>query len=240
MPNIRPILRKELRSYFNSPIAYIVILIFLVFTSVWFFYIEQFFARDTASLRVYFNIFPVVFILLIPAMTMRSWAEEKKEGTDEILLTMPFREVDLVLGKYLASLILLGIMLALTIPLPLTLAPLGDFESGQIVGQYLGSVLLGSAGIAVGIFISSLSKNQISAFIFSALILLVITMAGRANLVLNLPGVLSDFLSYISLDYHFESFKKGLLDSRDLVFFLLFTGMFLYFNTRTLVFRKWN
>ncbi len=240
MNNIVPLVKKELRSYFNSPIAYIVVLVFLVFTSVWFFYIEQFFARDTASMRAFFGIIPVTLVILLPALTMRSWAEEKKLGTVELLLTLPYREGEVVFAKFLASFALFVIMIALTIPVSLTVAPLGNFEVGQIIGEYIGVLLLGSAGLAVGLFISAVSTNQITAFIFSLIVLLFITLANQINLVVNLPKWLASFFFYISLDYHFQAFRKGLIDSRDVLYFLLVTVLFLYVNTKVLIFRKWS
>lgn len=234
------LLRKELASYFNSPIAYIVVIFFLVFTSVWFFYIQQFVAQDVASLRNYFAIFPIVFIILLPAVTMRSWAEENKSGTVELLLTLPFRAGQAVAGKFLGAFSLLVITLALTIPVPLTIAPLGDFETGQIVGQYLGVLVLGAAGLAIGLFVSSLSRNQITAFILSAVVLLFLTLINQVNFLVDLPEWLGFVFNYLSLDYHFSSFEKGLVDSRDLVFYTALAALFLYLNAKVLVFRKWR
>ncbi|RKX79979.1 MAG: ABC transporter permease [Spirochaetes bacterium] len=240
MKGIIPVVKKELRTYFNSPIAYIVALFFLVFTSVWLYFIQQFLVQNTASLRIYFGIIPTVFIIILPAITMRSWAEERKTGTEEILLTLPFKEIEVVAGKFFGSLMLLCIMVVLTIPVPLTLTPLGDFETGEIVGQYLGTLLLGAAGLALGQFVSSLSVNQISSFIFGVVALLVVTLIRQINFFLSLPSWLADFLNYISLDYHFESFKKGLIDTRDILYFLILVVSFLYFNMKVLVLRKWK
>lgn len=237
---LNPVIKKELRSYFNSPIAYIAVLSFVLFTAVWLFFLQQFLARDMASMRSYFGVMPMVFIILIPALTMRSWAEEKKLGTDEVLLTLPFKEIHVVLGKFFATFILVLIMAVLTIPMPLTLSALGRFEVGEIVGQYVGMLLLGAAAIAIGQFVSSIATNQISAFIFSLVVLLFITLIGQATAFVNMPEWLAKFFDYISLDYHFGSFEKGLLDSRDLIYFLLFTAFFLYVNTKVLSLRKWK
>ena len=240
MKQTMTLLRKELATYFNSPIAYIVVIFFLVFTSVWFFYIQQFVAQDVASLRNYFAIFPIVFIILLPAVTMRSWAEENKIGTVELLLTLPFREGQTVAGKFLGAFSLLVLTLVLTIPVPLTIAPLGDFEAGQIVGQYIGVLALGAAGLAIGLFVSSLSKNQITAFILSAVVLLFLTLINQVNFLMELPEWLGTVFNYLSLDYHFSSFEKGLIDTRDLVFYVALAAFFLYLNTKVLVFRKWR
>jgi len=238
--NVLTIFRKELRTYFNSPIAYIAVLFFLVFTSVWLFYIEQFVAQDVASLRVYFAIMPLVFIVLLPAITMRVWAEENKLGTVELLMTLPFTEAEVVLGKFLGAGFLLVIMIALTIPVPLTVAGLGNFEHGQIAGQYIGLVFLGAAGISVGLFISSVSTNQITAFILSVVVLLFLTIVNRVNSVVDVPSGLAALLNYFSFDYHFQAFITGLIDSRDLLFYTLVAFLFLYMNMKVLVFRKWR
>ncbi|MFP4373327.1 MAG: ABC transporter permease subunit [Spirochaetaceae bacterium] len=240
MKSILTVARKELSAYFNSPIAYIVVVFFLAFTSSWFFYIQQFLARDVASMRGYFGILPVVFVILMPAITMRSWAEESKLGTAEVLLTLPFTEAQIVVGKFLGALSLLGLMLVLTLPVPFTIRPLGDFATGQIIGQYIGSLLLGAAAISVGLFVSSLSQNQITSFILGVFVLLALTLVNQVNVVMNLPRRLGDLLNQLSLNYHFRSFEKGILDSRDLAYYLLLAFLFLYLNTKVLVLRKWR
>jgi len=238
--NILPIIKKEFKSYFNSPIAYIVLVAFLVFSSVWLFYLQQFFARDVASLRIYFGIIPVVFIFLMPAITMRSWAEEKKMGTIEILLTLPFKEGELVIGKFLAALGMLIIMMVLTLPIPLFLSPFGTFDWGEIFSQYIGLLLIGAAGISLGLFISAQATNQLSAFIIGVIVLLFLTLVSQVNQVTQLPPWAAGFFNYLSLGYHFESFGRGLIDSRDLFYYLLVISLFLYLNTKALVFQKWH
>ena len=237
--NILPIIKKEFKSYFNSPIAYIVLVAFLVFSSVWLFYLQQFFARNVASLRIYFGIVPVVFIFLMPAITMRSWAEEKKMGTIEVLLTLPFKEGELVIGKFLAALGMLIIMMVLTLPIPLFLSPFGTFDWGEIFSQYIGLLLIGAAGISLGLFISAQATNQLSAFIIGVIVLLFLTLVTQVNQVVQLPPWAAGFFNYLSLGYHFESFGRGLIDSRDLFYYLLVISLFLYLNIKTLVFQKW-
>ncbi len=237
---ISPVVRKELASYFNSPIAYIVVIAYLVFTSVWLFYLNQFFVHNEASLRLYFGIIPTVFVFLIPALTMRSWAEERKSGTLEILLTLPFREGEVVAGKFIGAALLVLIMMALSVPLPLSLAPLGAFDAGQIVGQYIGVFLVGCCGISVGLFISSLSANQVSSYIFCGITLLALTLAGQAGSVANLPGWLAATLSAMAFGPHYESFTKGIIDSRDVSYYVLAAALFLFLNTQVLIRRKWS
>jgi len=226
--------KRELRSAFNSPIAYVVVIFTLVFTSVWFFFVKQFFAQDEATLRDYFGVFPTAFVLLIPALTMRSWAEERKLGTDELLLTLPVRDSALVVGKYSSGLVLLLIILILTIPIPLMLMPFGHFERGQIVGEYLGVFFLGAASLAVGNFISAISTNQTTAFLATVFLLLVFTFVGELSKILPLSDELSSVLTYLSIDYHFQSFRKGLFDTRDALYFVLMSFVFLYGNVKVL------
>jgi ABC-2 type transport system permease protein len=237
--NIIPIVKKELKSYFNSPIAYVLVVTFLVFCSVWVFYLQTFFAANMASLRGFFSVIPIVFIIVMPALTMRSWAEEKKLGTMEVLLTLPYRESTLVLGKFLAALSLLGLMIALTLPLPLLLSRFGEFDWGEILGQYIGVVLLGAAGISVGLFVSSLMSNQISSFLISLFVLLVLTLISQVNLVFALPPWAAGMVNFVSLGQHFSNFQRGLIDTRDLLYYGIVSALFLYLNTKSLVFRKW-
>jgi ABC-2 type transport system permease protein len=232
--------RKELYSYSIAPASYGIAVFFLLFSSIWLFYIQRYFTADQASLRVYFDGFPLVFILVIPVITMKSWAEERKLGSVELLLTMPFSEWELVLGKFISSLGMLGFILILTIPVPLGLIPLGNFDGGVILCEYIGTLLLGSAATALGLFLSSLSKNQAGAFLGSALILLAVMLVNQISFSFELPLWFAEFINFISLAFHFESFSKGLIDSRDLAFFILATVLFLFLNTRVILYRKWR
>lgn len=238
--NIMPVIRKELKSYFNSPIAYIVVVTFVLFSSLWLFSLQQFFAADMASLRVMFAIFPMIFIIVMPALTMRSWAEEKKLGTMEVLMTLPYREDTLVLGKFLAALTLLLIMIVLTVPIPLLLSRFGSFDWGEICGQYIGALLIGAVGIAVGLFVSSLASNQISAFILTLFILLIMTLISQVNRIFPVSPWAAAIFSYLSLDSHYDAFQRGLIDTRDLAYYLIVIAAFLYLNVQSLIFRKWS
>lgn len=230
--------KKELKSYFNSPIAYLVVLFFVLFCNIYFFFFNQFFAANVATLRGYFAVMPLIFILLIPSITMRSWAEEKKVGTEELLLTLPLTDWQLVLAKYLSSLTLLGIMLGITLFVPITLSFTGDFETGQIIGEYLGTLLLGAAGLAIGQFVSSVTSNQISAYIFSVIGILFITMIGDVSFFMNPSAFFGQLFNYLSFSYHFESFRKGLLDTRDLIYFIIIIFFFLFLNVKVITLRK--
>jgi ABC-2 type transport system permease protein len=230
--------RRELQSAFNSPIAYIVAVAYLVFSSVWVFFLNHFFAQNEASLRTYFTIVPVVFVFLVPALTMRSWAEERRMGTLEVLLTLPFREGEMVLGKFVGVFSLLFLVVFLSLPLPVSLARMGSFDWGQIAGQYLGVLLIGAAGVSVGLFVSALSTNQIAAFVLTGIALVSLTLAGQLPGALTLPGWLAAALGYLSFGQHFDSFNRGIIDSRDLLYFLLAIALFLFLNVRVLVGRK--
>ena len=232
--------RKEIFTYLNSPAFYGVAVFFLLFCSIWLFNMNNFFVMNVATLRPYFATFPLVFVIIIPALTMKSWAEERKTGSIELLLTMPLSEWDLVLGKFFACASLLAVMLALTIPLPLSLIPLGSFDFGVIVCEYIGALLLGSTAIALGLLMSSLSKNQAGSFLACAALLLVFMLIQQFTLSFDLPSWLGGFINFISMTFHYESFARGLIDSRDLFFYLLSTGLFLFLNTQVLLYRKWS
>lgn len=230
--------RKELYSWLNSPAFFAITVFFLVFVSVWFYYLQRFFAMDTATLRPFFGAFPLAFILVVPILTMKAWAEEKKLGSAEILFTLPFTEWELVLGKFLSCFTLLTVMVFLTLPVPLTLLPLGRFDPGVILAEYAGILFLGASAAALGLFLSSVSRNQAAAFAGSAVALLTVMLVN--NLTQDLPAPLAEVFNFISLSFHFESFSRGLLDTRDIAFFLLSTALFLFLNTQVLLFRRWD
>jgi ABC-2 type transport system permease protein len=232
--------RKELYSYLNAPAFYGAAVFFLAFCAVWLFFIQRYFTLNAATLRPYFVAFPIVFILVIPVLTMKSWAEERKTGSIELLLTMPFSEWELVLGKFFSTFALLVMMLALTIPLPFCLAPLGEFDTGVIVCEYIGAVFMGASAVALGLLLSSLSKNQAGSFLGSAVAMMTVMLINNLTFSLNLPFWLTEFINFISLSFHFESFSKGLLDSRDIVYFTTSAILFLFITTRVILLRRWN
>jgi ABC-2 type transport system permease protein len=232
--------RKELRQYLSAPAFYGAAVFFLLFCSIWLFYFQQYFTMDQATLRPYFSAFPIVFIMVIPVITMKSWAEERKTGTVELLLTMPFREWDLVLGKFFAALTVLTMILILSLPLPMSLMRLGDFDARMIFCEYFGAFLLGASATALGLLLSSLSKNQAGSFLGSAVVLMAVMLINRLTFAFNLPQSVAQGINFFSLAFHFESFAKGIIDTRDLAFFVLSTGLFLFINTQVILFRKWR
>jgi ABC-2 type transport system permease protein len=240
MNNVLAVTKRELKSAFNSPVAYAVILGYLLFTGIYLYFISAFFAVGQADLRSYFSIMPLVFAFLVPALTMRSWAEERRLGTYELLLTLPFTEGELVLGKFLSSFALAAIAVALTIPVPLTASMLGSFDLGVLVAQYLGVLLEAAAAVAIGEWISSLAKNQVSAFIGTVLILLALVLVGKVSSFLGSTGILASVVNWLSLSFHYDSFSRGVIDSRDLAYYISAQLLFLYLSSWGLTRRKWS
>jgi len=237
MNNILSLIKKEIKSYLNSSIAYITAVFFLLSNAIYFFYMSQFQLNDLASLRSYFNIMPIIIAILIPALTMRSFSEEIKTGTIELITTFPLSEWELVFAKFFSSLYLFLLILVFSLVVPISLSPLGDFDLSIIFTQYLGVLLLGATATTIGQYISALTKNQITAFLISFFILASIIFFGNNNF-FDLPENL-EFLKWASLDYHFQSFSKGIIDSRDLFYFLLLGFAFLFLNKEILLRRKY-
>ncbi len=220
------IMKKEFLSYFISPSGYIFVVIFLALTS-WL-YFRGFFIAQEASMRIFFGIMPWIFLIFIPAMTMRSFAEEQRSGTFEILTTLPLSSSSIVWQKFLSSLYLLFLTLLFTFSIPVTLAIIGSPDFGEIVSGYLGLILVGSSYIAIGIFSSSLTKNQVVAFILGVFISFALFIIGEDLVTISLPTFLGSILQYSSLSYHFKSIMRGVIDSRDIIYYLSVDALFLY------------
>lgn len=232
------IARKEFISYFESPIAYIFITVFLVLTQ-WLFF-RGFFVINQASMREFFGLVPIVFLLFVPAVTMRLWAEEKKLGTLELLLTFPVKDWEVVLGKYLASFCFLAVSVLLTLPLAITVIALGHPDIGAMIGGYLGCLLMGGAYLAIGLWISGLTQNQIVAFIITAVICFAFYIIGDPMVLSSVPQALVPFFANLSIGSHFESIGRGVVDSRDLLYYLSIIGFFLFLNVRSVESRQWS
>jgi ABC-2 type transport system permease protein len=226
--------RREFRSFFNSPVAYIVIGVFLVVAG-WL-YFSTVFVAGQASLRAFFGIAPVLFVVFAPAVTMRLLAEERKTGTLELLLSMPMRDWELVAGKFVAALGMVAVGLLWTLPYPLTVAGLtaegARFDWGPVVMGYLGLLLMASSFLALGLWASALSRNQIVGFIIGLLLCFAFYFIDKFAMVL--PESIGELLQYLSADYHFSNIARGVLDTRDLLFYLSLTGVGLALTTRTL------
>lgn len=236
MKNTMAIFKREFRSYFNSPIAYIYIITFLILSG-WLFF-RPFFLFNQADMRPFFDILPWIYLFFIPVITMRLWAEEKKLGTIEILMTLPVKDHEVVLGKFLASFLFLSVVVVLTFPIPLTVSLLGNADMGPIIGGYLGSLLMGAAYIAIGLFVSSLTENQIIAFIIGVSVIFAFLIIGTDMVLLTLPYNLVPLFSYLGLGTHFESIGRGVIDSRDIVYYLSVIGLFLFLNVRYIESRR--
>jgi ABC-2 type transport system permease protein len=239
MNRVRTLTGRELRSYFNSPIAYVFLLVFLGACLFTFFNLNAFFASGRADLRGLFNSIPLLMVLLVPALTMRLWAEERKQGTEEVLLTLPARDHELVLGKFLASWMLLAVGLALTLVLPVTVAGLGNLDWGPVVGGYLGALLLGAAYLAVGQFVSATTENQILAFILAMAVCFVLYGFGTEQFTGILPDRTAALFRALGTGSRFESIARGVIDLRDLVYYISLTGFFLAASIWVLRARRW-
>ncbi len=234
------VFRRELRSALNTAPAYIFAALFLAASAAWLFLVRGFFARGEASLRPYFEVMPALLAVLVPALTMRSWAEERRSGTYELLATLPFRPGDLVAGKFLAVLAAVGATLLLSLSVPLSLAPFGDFDPGVLATEYLGVLALASAYAALGQYVSSRSRTSAGAFLATAALLLLLSASHRIPSLFRLPSLLSRALVWVSPASHFESFARGILDSRDLAYFAILTAGTLYLAAKNLVREAWR
>jgi ABC-2 type transport system permease protein len=239
MKRIRAVALRELRSYFNSPIAYVFLLVFTLAALFTFFNIGAFFSRGRADLRGLFDAIPFLMVLLVPALTMRLWAEERKQGTMEVLLTLPTRDYELVIGKFLASWALLATGLGLTLVLPLTVSGLGDLDWGPVIGGYVGALLLGGAYLAIGQFVSSTTENQILAFILALVICLGFYGIGLEALAGFFPDRTASVMRALGTGARFQSIARGVIDLRDLVYYLSLTGFFLAACIGSLHARRW-
>lgn len=238
MKKLLTITSKELKSFFLSPIAYVFLVVYLIATNFLFF--QSFFQRNIADMRNYFELLPWLFLVFIPAITMRTWAEERKNKTLELLLTWPVKDIHVVMGKFLAGVIFLAIALALSVTIPITIMKLGNPDIGIIVASYAGALLMGSAYIAIGMWISSITENQIVAFIGGFVVSLIFVLLGHQLVTASAPTSIIPFLNAIGITPHFESLSRGVIDSRDLIYFSSLIGFFLYLNVLTLDARKWE
>jgi ABC-2 type transport system permease protein len=224
MRQVKNIFQKEFMAYFVSPIAYIVISIFLLVTG-WFFFMV-FFLYNQADLRDFFTLLPIIFSFVVPAVTMRLFSEELNIGSYEILLTLPVAPRDVILGKFLAGVAFIAAMLVPTLAYPITVSLLGQLDWGPVAGGYIGAVLLGAAFSAIGLFASSLTRNQIIAFIIGMAICFALTLIDK--MLFFLPQSLLGVFEYLGADFHFQNISKGIIDSRDILYFLSVSFVGLY------------
>jgi len=234
------ITRKELEGYFGSPMALIFVGAFLAVTLFSFFWVDTFFARGIADVRPLFRWMPVLMIFLVAALTMRQWSEEQRAGTLEVLLTLPISSIRLVLGKFLAVMTLVAVALALTIFLPITVEMLGDLDWGPVFGGYLAAILLAAAYAASGLFVSSRTDNQIVALILTVLLCGLFYLAGSGGVTDFAGNAVGEVLRAIGSGSRFESIQRGVVDLRDLLYYLSLTGVFLALNVLSLDSKRWS
>jgi gliding motility-associated transport system permease protein len=218
------IFNKEFKDYFLSPIAYIVIAVFLLVTG-WLFF-STFFGYGQAELRRFFNLLPLILALVVPVITMRLFSEELNVGSYEILLTLPVTFQDIIIGKFLAGVAFVGAILLPTLSYPIFVSFLGDLDWGVVIGSYIGSLLLGAAFTAIGLFASSLTRNQIIACIMGMAICTVLAIIDK--MLFFFPQSILDVVAYLSASIHFDNIAKGIVDSRDVLYFLSIAFLGLY------------
>ena len=240
MKNTITMMKKEFRGYFSTPLAYVFLVAFLIITQ-WM-VMRGYFLRGQADLRSFFSLLPVVFILFIPAVTMRLWAEERKQGTIETLMTAPVRDGEVIMGKFLGGWLFLALALVLTFAMPivvsLTVKSSVGIDRGPVMGGYLGLFLLGGAYLSIGLFSSSLWDSQIAAWIVGASICFFLYMIGDPFGLFSLPRALVPLFQYLSLSRHFENIARGVIDVNDIIYYFSVIFFFLFLNACVLKNRK--
>lgn len=236
------IMKREFNGYFATPVAYVFLIIFLLIAGFATFYVGDFFARGEADLYPFFNMHPWLYLLLIPAISMRLWAEERKSGSVELLMTLPVSVFEAVLGKFLAAWAFTGLALILNFPLWITVNILGNPDNGVIFAGFVGSWLMAGGFLAIGATISSVTKNQVIAFVLSVIVSLIFVLAGY-GIVLDFfsswaPQTLVEVISSFSFLTHFDAISKGVIDLRDLLYFVALIAIWLFANALIVNARK--
>lgn len=222
---MKALIKKEFSYYLNTPVGYIVAIIFAAFSN--FLFVKDIFAVGSASMRPFFGLIPWLFVVFIPAITMRSFAEEKRLNTIETILTLPLSEFQIVLAKYISLVLFAAIGVALTLSLPISLSILSQLSPLEIIVSYFGVILTASAFISCGLFFSSLTKNQMVAFLSSAIVLFIFVVLSLDFFSTILPKIIQDYLVYFSPAYHLQNFTKGVIDARSVFYFVSFSALFL-------------
>lgn len=242
LQNIWFIMKREFSGYFATPVAYVFIIIFLLLTGFSTFYVGNFFERGEADLYPFFSLHPWLYILLIPAISMRLWAEERKSGSVELLMTLPVSVFEAVLGKFLAAWAFTGLALLLNFPLWITVNYLGNPDNGVIFASFLGSLLMAGGFLSIGSCISAITKNQVIAFVLSLIISLVFVLSGY-GIVIDFfagwaPQTLVETISSFSFLTHFDAISKGVIDMRDMMYFISLIAIWLFANALIINARK--
>ncbi len=240
MPSVLNLAWKEIRQVFLSPIAYTFLSVFVFFVT--FFFFRDFFAVSQATMDGFFGLFPIAFSVVIPGLTMRMWAEERKQGTIEFLLTSPIETWQIVLAKFLAGLALVILCAVMTLYVPYTVASHGPLDRGPMVGGYLGAIFLGATFISIGMFLSSFTQDQIVSFLVGAILLLALVLVGHPIVSDEFTpgGWAAGFARAISPTTRYQSIGRGVIDVRDVFYFVAMTGFFLYLNVRAIDLRRWR
>ena len=244
MKGLKAIFKRELASYFNTPVAYVFIVIFLVLNGIFTFYVGGFFERGQADLAPFFEFHPWLYMFLIPAISMRLWSEERKSGTLELILTLPISLAASVVGKFLAAWVFTTLALLGTVPIWITVNYLGDPDNTVIAVSYIGSLLMAGGFLSIGSCVSALTKNQVIAFVVSFIICLAFNLSGFP-MVLDVfnawaPQFVIEVIGSFSFLTHFDSIQKGVIDIRDLIFFASLIGFWLFANVLAIEFNKGN
>ena len=239
---ISNVTRRELAGYFTTPVAWVFIVIFLVMSGVFTFYMGSFYERGIADLQPFFGFHPWMYLFLVPAIAMRLWSEERRSGTIELLFTLPITTWQAVLGKFLAAWLFIGLALILTFPTWITVNYLGDPDNGVILAGYIGSWLMAGGFLAIGSCMSAMTRNQVVAFILSVVVCFGFLLSGLP-MVLNVfsgwaPQALLDTIADFSFLSHFSAISRGVIDIRDLIYFGLVIGFWLFGNTLVLELKK--
>jgi len=240
MRELLRVYRREIGAYFGSPVAYLFIGAFLAVTLFVFFWADAFFARGIADVRPLFQWMPVLLIALVAALTMRSWSEERRAGTIEVLLSAPVSPAALVGGKFLAGLSLVGVSLLLTLPLPLTVEFLGPLDWGPVVGGYVATIFMAAAYVTIGLFVSARTENQIVSLIVTVLIGGAFFLVGSDWLTALAPQSVGDFMRLIGTGSRFDEITRGVLDLRDIYYYVSLVGVFLVLNVYSLERLRWG
>jgi ABC-2 type transport system permease protein len=219
------VMRRELRSYFVTPVAYVFLVIFLVLSGILTFYVGDFYDRGIADLQPFFAMHPWLYLILVPAVSMRLWAEEAKSGTLELLLTLPITLWQAMLGKFMAAWLFVGLALLLTFPVWITVNYLGSPDNGIIIAGYIGSWLMAGAFLAIGASLSTVTSSQVVAFILTVVVCVLLILAGQSQVLDffqgTLPRRLVNGVAHLSMLRHYEAIARGVLDVRDLLYFVL-------------------
>ncbi|MFQ6608034.1 MAG: ABC transporter permease [Fidelibacterota bacterium] len=237
MRNVSAIYLRELRTYFNSPMAYIFLVIFAVVNG--YFFVNTFFLIDQSDLRGLFGVVPLTYLFFVPAIAMGLVARERNLGTMEVMSTLPLKNSEFIVGKFLAAFTLLLLGLGATLVHFVTLVSVGsNVDYGAVFSGYLGLALLGAVYTSVGLFASSVTENQVIAFILGVFIVLIFFLLDK--LLIFVPPVLAGLVQYLSVDFHLSNMSRGVIDSRNLIYFISVIGFFLFLSVQTIEVRRWK